>query len=466
MRLILLSGGAGKRLWPLSNDYRSKQFIKASGADSIESHSNSTSMVQRVWAQLKELQMDRFSIIAASRSQEEILQAQLGDEATLVLEPCKRDTYPAIGLASSYLHSVMHADPNEVAIAMPVDVDADEEYFKAIMRLGEAFDRSGARIGLLGIEPRSASEKFGYILPGEAASIRGLRSIAKFVEKPSADKAGALIEQGALWNCGVFAFRIGDMLERLEKNGWPSGYDQLIKEYERMPAVSFDYEVAEKEEQAVVMPYGGSWNDLGTWDEWTAKLPNRMNGNGYLGDDSPNTHVINELQIPIVVMGVPNVIVAASPDGILVADKQASAKLKDAVQSVSVRPMYEETLYGWYRIVDVERDDRGHQVLTKRVHIWKGKHIGYQMHFHRDELWTIIKGRAQVVINGDVRQVSAGDVVAIRAGTKHAIRAVESIDLIEVQIGESISDEDIVRYAYDWNNRDSHNGTEKGGANE
>lgn len=453
MRMILLSGGTGQRLWPLSNDYRSKQFIKAMDNERGMPDASSTSMIQRVWAQLRRLGLDDRAVLAASRSQEEIIKAQIGEDADLVLEPCKRDTFPAIGLATSYLHSVRNADAGEIAIAMPVDVDADDDFFAAVVRLGEAFERSDARIGLLGIKPRSASEKFGYILTGEDRVGGDLHRISKFVEKPPADEAAALISQGALWNCGVFAFRIGDMLQRLEEGDWPTRFERFIAEYDRMPSISFDYQVVEKERNAVVMPYAGYWNDLGTWNEWTSKMPRALNGNGVIGDDSPNTHVVNELQIPVVVLGVPNVVVAASPDGVLVAAKEASPKLKELVQAVSLRPMYEETLYGWYRIVDVERNSYGHQAMTKRVHIWEGKHISYQVHARRDEIWTITKGKAEVVIDGERKEAAAGDVIAIKAGTRHAIRAIQAVDLIEVQIGESISDQDIVRFDWDWEER-------------
>ncbi|WP_256757226.1 sugar phosphate nucleotidyltransferase [Cohnella sp. WQ 127256] len=450
MRIILLSGGSGKRLWPLSNDYRSKQFIKVMNNDKSE-EVNQTSMIQRVWAHLNEIDLANSAVITASRVQQEIIQSQLGDDVPLVLEPVKRDTFPAICLAASYLKSKMKVHDDEVIVVMPVDVDADEQFFETIKQLAVEFEKSTANIGLIGLKPTYPSEKFGYILTEPSSNSHStLLAIDRFVEKPSAADASNLIDSGALWNCGVFSFRLGYILQILETGSWPTHYEELLAQFHLMPAISFDYQVVEKEENIVVKPYQGRWNDLGTWNDWTDIMQNRLNGRGILSEDSENTHVINELQIPVVVMGISNAVIVASPDGVLVADKEKSPKLKDLVESISARPMYEETLYGWYRVIDVDNNPNNNQVVTKRVHIWPGKNISYQIHEHRDEIWTLISGIAEVVINEKRFQVGAGDVIHIESGTKHAIKAIDGVDLIEVQIGKSVSEDDITRYQYDW----------------
>lgn len=449
MKLILLSGGSGKRLWPLSNDNRSKQFIKVMHSDEA-GEEGPTSMIQRVWASLQRKGMAESAVIAASQVQEEVIQSQLNGVAHLVLEPVKRDTFPAISLASAYLHSRMEVDEDEVVVVMPVDVEADDSFFDTINQLGADFEASDANIGLIGLRPTSPSEKFGYMLPKSEIADTPMLRIDRFVEKPNAAAAEQLIKQGALWNCGVFAFRLGYMLERLRSNGWPTAYEQLSSNYHLMPSISFDYEVVEKEEKVAVKPYSGRWNDLGTWNEWTSMMPNYVNGKGILGENSTNTHIVNELQIPVVVLGVPNAVIAVSPDGILVSDKESSTKLKDAVQTLSARPMYEETIYGWYRVMDCEQNGLNQQVVTKRVHVWTGRHISYHVHTSRDEIWTIIGGKAEIIMNGRRFRAGVGDVIHIESGTRHAIRAIEAVDLIEVQIGVKVQEDDIIRYEYDW----------------
>jgi len=449
MRIILLSGGSGKRLWPLSNDYRSKQFIKVMNNNECVNEAQ-TSMIQRVWSNLKKYDLASSAIIAASRVQQEVIQSQLEDKVPLVLEPVKKDTFPAICLASSFLYSKLGVNEDEVIVVMPVDVEADEGFYASIRQLANAFEASTANIGLIGLKPTHPSEKFGYILTDSSQKDTSLLKIDRFVEKPSTEKAADLIAAGALWNCGVFAFRLGYMLQLLDSGGWPRQYESLLAQYHLMPAISFDYEVVEKEEDVVVKPYDGNWNDLGTWDEWTTIMPNHINGKGILSRDSINTHIVNELQIPVVVIGISNAVIAVSPDGILVSDKKQSPKLKDTIQPLSARPMYEETLYGWYRVIDVDKNANNQQVVTKRVHVWAGKHISYQVHAKRDEIWTIISGKAEVVIDERIFSVNAGDVVHIASGSKHAIRAIDGMDLIEIQIGDEVSEEDITRYDYDW----------------
>ncbi|GGH23915.1 sugar phosphate nucleotidyltransferase [Paenibacillus segetis] len=449
MRLILLSGGSGKRLWPLSNDYRSKQFIKVMDSENPTDDSQ-TSMIQRVWARLNEIDLANSAVIAASRVQQEVIQSQLGNDVPLVLEPVKRDTFPAICLASSFLHTKMNVHDDEVIVVMPVDVDADDGFYHTIKQLALEFETSEAKIGLIGLKPTQPSEKFGYILTEPKNTHSTLLKIDRFIEKPSVAEASNLIELGALWNCGVFAFRLGYILKLLEAGNWPTRYEEFLDKYHLMPTISFDYQVVEKEESVVVWPYTGRWNDLGTWNEWTETMPKRLNGKGIISEDSMNTHIINELQIPVIVMGISNAVIAASPDGILVTDKEMSQKLKDVVQSISARPMYEETLYGWYRVIDVANKFSDQQVMTKRVHIWAGKHMSYQIHANRDEIWTIINGQAEVVIDDRRFQANAGDVFHIQVGSKHAIRALHDVDLIEVQMGKLISEDDVIRLDYDW----------------
>lgn len=446
MKLVLLSGGSGKRLWPLSNDARSKQFLKV-----LEnSEGQRVSMVQRVWGQLISVGLAQSSMVATSKAQVDILQNQLGSEVPLIVEPERRDTFPAIALAASYLYTVEGVSTNEVIGVLPVDPFVEDPFFNRVKELEETLLTSGADLALMGVQPTYPSSKYGYIIPDEKNNQNHFVKVNHFIEKPSEKKAEELIKQGALWNCGVFAFKLEYIISSLIEKGFPIQYEELLKQYRNLPKISFDYEVVEKARQIVALPYDGYWKDLGTWNTLTEEMATHQMGKAVVSDDSKNTHVVNELDIPITVLGVSNVVVAASPDGILVADKEASPRIKDLLIDIDQRPMFEERRWGWYRVLDYIRFENGTQVLTKRICIKAGRNLSYQMHFKRKEVWTIIKGEGEFALDNRIIPVKAGDVLNIPVQCKHAIKAMTDLEIIEVQSGSSLVEEDIVRIYMTW----------------
>ncbi|OAO76722.1 sugar phosphate nucleotidyltransferase [Anoxybacillus flavithermus] len=445
MKIILLSGGSGKRLWPLSNDARSKQFLKV-----LENKNGELqSMVQRVWEQLGNVGLADSAVIATSKSQVDMIQSQLGHDVPIIIEPMRRDTFPAIALASVYLYSIEGIDLNEVVAVLPVDPYVEDRFFHRVKDLEETVLASGADLALIGVEPTYPSAKYGYIVPASKSSDSGYLRVSHFTEKPTEEKAAELIKQGALWNCGVFAFKLDYMISLLKEKGLPIQYEELLKQYERLPKISFDYEVVEKTKHIVVLPYDGYWKDLGTWNTLTEEMATEQIGKGIIAD-SENTHLINELDIPVTVLGVSNAIVAVSPDGILVSDKAASPRIKELVNDFDQRPMYEERRWGWYRVLDYTKFEDGREVLTKRIGVTAGKNLSYQMHHHRSEVWTIIKGEGEFALNGEIRRVKPGDVLEIPVGAKHGIKAITDLEFIEVQTGTQLIEEDIVRIYMTW----------------
>lgn len=446
MKLVLLSGGSGKRLWPLSNDSRSKQFLKVLGnGQGIES------MVQRVWGQIEKVGLSQSTVIATSKSQVDMIQSQLNNQAGLIIEPSRRDTFPAIALAASYVYTVKETSLDEVIVVLPVDPYVHEEFFSRIKDLESVVNESNADLALIGVQPTYPSSKYGYIVPKEVANESEFIHVSRFTEKPSENVAKELIENGALWNCGVFAFKLGYLINILEEKGLPLHYDELLKQYDQLPKISFDYEVVEKTKNIVVLPYDGYWKDLGTWNTLTEEMDTNKIGKGVISEDSINTHLINELDIPVLVLGVPNVVVAASPDGILVADKEASPRIKELVGDFDNRPMYEERRWGWYRVLDHTKYEEGNEVLTKRIGLLAGKNLSYQFHNQRSEVWTIVKGEGLFALNGKLQVVRPGDVLQIKVGEHHAIKAVSDLEFIEVQSGQELIEEDIVRVYMNWN---------------
>ncbi|MCE5173293.1 cupin domain-containing protein [Paenibacillus profundus] len=434
MKLVLLSGGSGKRLWPLSNDSRSKQFIRVNHSNE-ENDQMRFSMLQKVWKQIKKAGLQQSAVIAAGRGQQELLLTQLDQDVPLVLEPERRDTFPAIALACTYLQGVLNTAEDEVIVVMPVDVDVDDDYFAELRALANGLAHAEDNLALMGIQPSYPAEKYGYIIPvPDPCMQQSLRKVQRFIEKPPAAEAEKWIKHGALWNCGVFAFRLSYVLRILEQNGWPTSYEDLIAQYERLPQNSFDYEVVEKEKKISVKPFAGRWNDLGTWNEWTEQMKEPMYGKGYVSKDCLNTHVINELNIPVVALGITDAVIVASPDGILITDKAASTGLKQVVQTLSMPPMYKEALYGWYTILHLGEPMGEHGSVTKRVHMYAGKQMSDQKQDQRSELWTLIRGEAKVSIDGKRFTARAGDAIQIPPGSNHSIKAITAVDLIVIQI--------------------------------
>ncbi|KMP32810.1 sugar phosphate nucleotidyltransferase [Bacillus sp. GX] len=447
MKLILLSGGSGKRLWPLSNDSRSKQFLKVLKNNNDEMQS----MVQRVWGQLTSLGFENDAVIATSKSQVDMINSQLGNNVPIIIEPERRDTFPAIALAASYLYSKEHVDLDEVVGVLPVDPYVENSFFERLLDLENALNSSNADLGLMGITPTYPSEKYGYIVPNVEKSTQELIQVSHFKEKPATAEAEELLKQNALWNSGVFAFKLDKIISLLDQKGLPVQYDMLVQQYASLPKISFDYEVVEKTENIVALPYNGSWKDLGTWNTLTEEMGTDILGKGNMGIECEQNHIINELDIPVSVLGLSNIIVAVSPDGILVSEKDASPRVKELVGDWDQRPMYEERRWGWYRVLDHTKYDDGNEVLTKRIGITASKNLSYQYHNNRSEVWTIVKGEGIFVLDNEIRVVRPGDVLEIQPKQKHAIKAVTDLEFIEVQSGSELVEEDIVRVYMQWN---------------
>ncbi|WP_066309683.1 sugar phosphate nucleotidyltransferase [Bacillus sp. FJAT-29814] len=446
MKLVLLSGGSGKRLWPLSNDARSKQFLKV-----LRDEENALqSMVQRVWNQLDKLGLTESAVIATSKTQVEMIQNQIGKDVPIIVEPERRDTFPAIALAASYMFSMENTSRNEIVGVLPVDSFVEDKFFARLLDLQDILTTSNAELALMGVKPTFPSEKYGYIIPNIESLNNEFVKVSHFKEKPHVEEAKLLLEQYALWNCGVFAFKLGRIISLLEEKGLPTNYVELSANYSQLPKISFDYEVVEKTKYIVAIPYDGEWKDLGTWNTLTEEMGTTILGNANMSLDSQNTHIINELDIPVSVLGLSNIIVAASPDGILVTDKQASPRVKEMIGDLDQRPMYEERRWGWYRVLDHTKYNDQTEVLTKRIYISAGKNLSYQYHNHRQEVWTIVKGEGVLLLNDEFRVIRHGDVIEIPVGDKHAVKAVTDLEFIEVQTGSQLVEEDNHRLILTW----------------
>ncbi|MBE5857806.1 MAG: cupin domain-containing protein [Lachnospiraceae bacterium] len=446
MKIVLLSGCSGWRLWPLSNESRSKQFLKllSNGENARES------MVQRVVRQIKESGAikDNDIYIVTAESQADSIRNQLGSDVSVICEPTRRDTFPALAMACEYLHHNGLASSEETVVVMPIDTYADDSFYGLINELDGEVQKNDADIVLVGTKPTYPSAKYGYIsTSGDDMSVKA------FKEKPSEDEAEILIVKGAYWNTGVAAFKLGFMLNSVQKYaGKIDSLESFVDSFEKLPKKSFDYEILENNKNMKTLIYGGKWKDLGTWNTLTEEMKEKSIGHVRQGEECVNTHVINELSIPILVLGAKDMVVAASPDGILVSDKHKSSYIKPYVQQMDARPMYEERKWGEYKVLDYNQYGDGMKSLTKHLTISAGKSISYQKHFRRDEIWTIVDGEGDLLIDDEIRHMQRGDVAYIRKGQKHALKADDDKDLqfIEVQIGPELVEDDIERFDWKW----------------
>lgn len=447
MQLVLLSGGSGKRLWPLSNNARSKQFLPL-----LEKEDGTMeSMVQRVVRQAQEANLTSDITLATNASQLDIITNQLGESVSVVTEPERRDTFPTIALAASYLKLQQHCADDEVVVILPCDPYTELEYFHTIQRMVSCVEQNVADFVLMDITPTYPSEKYGYVVPQVSEGFNEFQLVSRFTEKPSVEKAKELLQENAYWNGGVFAFRLGYMMNIVRKYMQSDSFENTHARYTEFPKISFDYEVAEKAESVAVVPFNGQWKDLGTWNTLTDELHHPVIGNAVMGAHCENTHVINELQNPIYVDGLRDVVVAACPDGILVCSKLHSEEIKKAVENLTPRPMYEERRWGTYRVLDDTEYADGHHSLTKSITLKEGKNISYQIHHRRSEVWTFVEGEGIFVLDGEEKHVSAGDTVVIPVEHYHAIKALTQLTFIKVQNGHPLIEEDIERYDYEWN---------------
>ncbi|PLT28891.1 sugar phosphate nucleotidyltransferase [Peribacillus deserti] len=443
MRVLLLSGGSGKRLWPLSNQVRSKQFLKLLKDEDGQSES----MVQRVCRQLESAGLLSSTHIVTCQNQIEIINNQIGDQIAILQEPEQKGTFPSISLAAAFLYSELHIEPHEIICVVPVDSFVEPAFFQLLKSVPDILVKSKADLALLGAAAIKPSNQYGYIVP-KIKDNKNYYPILQFVEKPSQETAGYLIQKNALWNCGVFAFSLNFMLTNLSNKNLPTDYRHLLAQYDQLPATSFDYEVAEKTPNSVVIPYAGLWKDLGSWETLSGHLESQVIGNAQLSTDSRNTHIINELSIPIHVIGIHNSIIAAGPDGILIADKDRASNIKENIKKE--RPMYEEKRWGSYRILHFSESGEGMKNLTKSLKLLAGSNTSYHFHLGREEILTIISGSGEMILNDKRFAVKAGDVVKIPSGVRHGIKALSPLEVIEVQLGSVINDVDKIRITTSW----------------
>lgn len=433
MNIILLSGGSGKRLWPLSNEVRSKQFIQIFKTND----GGHESMVQRVYRQIRNADLDAEITIATSKAQVPTIRNQLGESVSISVEPSRRDTFPAIVLACAYLHDMLGIAADDPVVVCPVDPYVCDDYFTSLKKLNELARDGSSHLVLMGMQPTYPSEKYGYILP---ETINEVSRVQSFKEKPDAETAQRYIDEGGIWNGGVFAFKLKYVLDKAHKMVDFTDYQDLYAKYEQLPKISFDYAIVEKETDAQVLRFAGEWKDIGTWNTLTEAMDEQCLGDAVHLESCENVHVLNELDVPVLVVGLKDLVISASPQGILISDKGRSSYIKPLVDGIEQQVMFAEKSWGSYRVLDVEDGS-----LTIKVTLKPGHSMGYHCHQFRDEVWTVIDGEGLVTLDNAKKAVQAGDIVSMKAGCWHTVSALSELKMIEVQLGEKISGDDKIK---------------------
>ena len=454
---ILLAGGAGTRLWPVSRDALPKQFLPLVGERST---------YQETLARVRDPMFGAPIVITgpnfhffAKRQAEDI-----GVDATVVIEPLRRDSAPAIAAATAVARK---RDPDAVVLALAADhIILDAPQFRATCLAGRAGADAG-RIVTFGIKPSEPKTSFGYILPGQAIA-GAVRAVERFVEKPDAATAARYVKDGYLWNSGNFLFRADVLLAELarlepemakavvasvDKATTDLGFLRLDPEaFARAPQQSIDYAVMEKTDRAAVVEGAFRWSDIGSWDALFDIAAKDADGNVLHGPTmTMDAHgcVVHSDGRLTAVLGVDDLVVVSTSDAVMVVPRARSQEVKELVAKLKAGKRAEATdhkrvhrPWGYYESIDM-----GERFQVKRIVVVPGGILSLQKHRHRAEHWVVVKGTAEVTVNETVKNVHENESIFISIGSVHrmANKGKIALELIEVQTGSYLGEDDIER---------------------
>ncbi|MHA6529937.1 sugar phosphate nucleotidyltransferase [Paenibacillus sp. BAC0078] len=433
MHTILLCGGSGQRLWPLSGRIRSKMFLNLLPAPG----GGTESMIGRVCRQLDHAGLGESALFVTHQEQIGLTRRHTRNGYPVIGEPHKRGTFTAAALGALYLYSTGKAKPEDTICVAPADMFADDGFFRLFHQFTDILAASQAELVLLGTRPTHPSDQYGYIVPGKGAN-EAYSPVISFEEKPDISRAEELIREHALWNCGVFAFRLSFMLSHVQQMGLPAELAAFTELYPEFPVRSFDKEVAERSSKAVMLRHEGEWLDLGSWETLTAQIPEPVIGAGGIWGACQHTHIVNELNIPLHVIGVSGIVAVGSPEGILIAGKGEANAIKEILQNAAGEPRYGEPEWGSFTVLDRTLDG-SKLVLTISLSLLPNHDLPEMLCEHSGKSWIILSGQGEAVLNGLPAAAQTGGIFTIARGDRHGIKAFTAMKLIEVR---TLEDED------------------------
>lgn len=468
---VILSGGAGTRLWPVSREASPKPFMRIGAGPSL---------LQRTVARARRVGADELLIVTNTeyrfRTQEDVAQMPAADRPprhTLLLEPVGRNTAPAIAAAALHARRA-HGDDAVLLVLAADHLIQDEARFAERVKLAQRIAASGA-LALFGIRPTMPEPGFGYIEAHAADpnAIGDSLRVKRFVEKPTAARAAEFLAAGNYyWNSGMFAFSAKTIVDELRAHapdvlaaveaalpamGSARTPGEAIEldavAFAQAPNISIDYAVMEKSDRIAVVPSEFGWSDMGSWKAVADEFERDAGGNSVAGDvilaDCANTHAQSEDRL-IAAVGLRDVVIVDTPDALLVCDRQASQKVKEVVAELQRRghdahKLHRTVLRPWGAYTTLHE---GPRFKIKRIEVKPGGQLSSQMHHHRSEHWVVVSGTAKVTISGESHLVSPNESRYVPVGSTHRLENPGKVPLvmIEVQCGDYVGEDDIVRF--------------------
>lgn len=462
IHVLILAGGSGTRLWPLSREELPKQFLPLIGERTL---------LQETVLRLVPVASDRFVRVIAGREWQALVRHQVrevlprqGNADPVLIEPVGRNTCPAIALGVAALRENASASEDDIVLVCPSDhLIRDEEAFRrAVRTAAEAAEKD--LLVTFGIKPDRPQTGYGYMECGPAQDPGGARPVFRFVEKPSPEKAREYAESGRhFWNGGMFCFRLGRMAADLKRHIpevgtlCEAGLQALLDSFESLPSISIDYAVMEKTDRVAAVPLDAGWSDVGSWDSVYEALPADENGNALRGDvrlmgGQGNLLYGNHR----LVFGVDlrDMLVVDTPDALFIAPRGSSQKVRDVVRALkeegrreAVEAPVNARPWGTYQTLG-----QGSRYRIKRIVVEPGARLSLQYHHHRSEHWVVVRGTALVGLDGSEKLVYEGQSCYVPKGTPHRLSNPGKVplEIIEVQNGEYVGEDDIVRLDDDY----------------
>ena len=445
---IILAGGSGSRLWPLSRELYPKQLLNLYSSESL---------LQSTFERLNRFIPSENIISVTNTKQHSNVKMQLSNlcENPLILsEPVSKNTAPAIALGVKYI--IENSDEDEVVIVVPSDllINDNEKFEKSLME-AEKYVQQG-KIVTLGCKPTYPETGYGYIKASDGI-------VEKFIEKPDKQDAERFMEENYYWNSGIFIFKVSTIINELEtycpeisaviKNLTVTGKTVPFMEFDKMPFISFDYAILEKSNNVAMVELQSDWKDLGSWKSIYDVNPKDENNNVFIGhvldSGSKNSLVYSSSKL-VATIGLEDTVVIETEDAILACKKDRAQDVKQIYETLKQQhddtQMVHKTVYRPWGFYTVIAEGKGFQ--TKIIHVNKGQKLSVQSHEHRSEHWVVLSGMAKVVLEGKDHILSPGHSIDIPVKAIHSLQNPfeEDIEIIEVQKGDILSEDDIVRY--------------------